>query len=260
MKKKCKFIASFGIILFCVGKNYDQNVTPKYLLMQKRDTYEYMDIIRGNWYTEKRLKELIDGISKDEKKRLSTYSFKDLWDDLWITHGNGIHKDGFEKAKYKFHSLSKDQINLLISSSSDEDSEPPWGFPKGRKNNGECEKDCALREFEEETKIRAKNIRVCHNVNPIAEFYKGKDGKNYCTYYFLAEAINIEPIKNMNTGGIRKSTISEEAGDMKWMTYEEAAQVLSTKRRNILKNIDFTIKTKYKEFSPIYVKETSSTE
>ncbi|HMP29101.1 MAG TPA: NUDIX domain-containing protein, partial [Saprospiraceae bacterium] len=246
-KRKTKYITSYGIILFYIDRGpKDCDFTPKFLLMQRRDNYEYMDIIRGNWNTEARLKELFMGLSKQEKDRLQKHSFEKLWDDLWIVHGKGAHKDGFEKAKHKFHSISKDKLDKLISSSLDEDFQPPWGFPKGRKNNGEMEKVCALREFEEETKIRASCIKICTKVSPIVEFYKGKDFKNYCTYYFLAEATCLEPIKKMATpNGIRQTTVSEEASDVKWLTYEDAENILVNRRRNILKSICNIIKTKY---------------
>lgn len=252
-KRKAKHITSYGIILFYIDRGpKGQDFTPKFLLMQRRDNYEYMDIIRGNWGSESRLKELCTGLSNEEKERLRNYSFEKLWDDLWVVHGKGAHRDGFEKAKRKFQSLSKDKIDKLISSSPDEDFQPPWGFPKGRKNNGEMERICALREFEEETKIKSSCIKVCGKVSPIAEFYKGNDFKNYCTYYFLAEASNLEPIKRMPTPhGIRKTSVSEEAADVKWMSYEEVENLLVNRRRNILKSIVNIIKTKYDNITPI---------
>lgn len=253
---KRKYIDSYGIILFyfCTSDS-----APKFLLIQRRDTYEYVDIVRGNWHGEERLKSLCMGLSKEEKERLKTHTFDEIWGDLWVVHGRGIHKDGYDKAKKKYDQ-HKDKIDRFISSSSDEDCSLPWGFPKGRKNGAnELERVCALREFEEETKIKSSNIRLCHKTAPLSEFYKGKDGKKYCTYYFLAETNRLHMEDHIQTPGtIRRTSASEEVAEVRWMTFDEAAEVLVLRRRNILKNVADLINSSYKEISPFYFKDKNT--
>jgi ADP-ribose pyrophosphatase YjhB (NUDIX family) len=246
VKRKTKPpIASYGIILFCIVEK-----TPKFLIQQRRDSYEYMDILRGNWSNEIRLKELFSALSQEEKERLGKYSFTELWDDLWVVHGAGLHAEGLEKAKRKF-SIIKEKYNLFVKNADNQCLEPPWGFPKGKKNKGEKEVDCAFREFEEETRLKKTDIKLCNGVGLFAEFYKGNNGKMYCTHYYLAEAEKMIDIERIDTPNcIRKSSVSDEVSDARWMTFEEASEKLASRRRNILKNIIHLIDTAYEKFSP----------
>ena len=45
--------------------------------------------------------------------------------------------------------------------------EPEWGFPKGRRNFNETDLNCALREFNEETGINMKSIKLLEKLVPI---------------------------------------------------------------------------------------------
>src|SRR6188508_2395973 len=90
-------ITSYGIILFYI--DIDENIW--YLICQRRDTIEYADFIRGR-YTKTMLNAYISLMSQDERERILTYDFRDLWDDLWVNHDVGFYKDSFVKAKTKF--------------------------------------------------------------------------------------------------------------------------------------------------------------
>ena len=39
------------------------------------------------------------------------------------------------------------------------------GFPKGRRNLGESDQDCAIREFEEESGFKSKDYVILNDVN-----------------------------------------------------------------------------------------------
>ena len=85
------------------------------------------------------------------------------------------------------------------------------------------------------------------------EFYKGNNGKPYCTYYFLAENPKMETITRMPTPGcIRSDAVSDEAANAKWMTFEEALAKLVPRRQNILRKVNHLIETAYKIHSPFY--------
>lgn len=256
LTSKKRPILSYGIILFCM---HDEN--PYFLLYQRRDNYEYVDIIRGNWHNEQRLRTLFSCLSREEYGRIRTHTFDELWDDLWIHHGSALHVDGYKKAKKKYDSkIMKIVLNDIdVYDKKDNFCSLPWGFPKGRKNmNGierETDESCALREFREETNIKTEDIYFWKNTRndkiSFYENYQGNDGKNYSTRYFLAETSSITEISRIETPKcIRIDTVSHEAEDVKWMCYVDAYKNLSLERQNILKEVFNLIKNKYKYFSP----------
>src|SRR6185503_10926509 len=91
-------IVSYGLIIYRV--RYDnsinqssqtsqtsqtsQNPTIEFLLQQRRDTFEYMDILLGTWKTVEELVTLISLITPEEKERLRNYIFSELWNDLFL--------------------------------------------------------------------------------------------------------------------------------------------------------------------------------
>ncbi len=234
-KKKKKYgdepITSYGLILYTVV-----NDKPIFLLYQRRDNFEYMDFLRGVWMSEGQLPGLFSLMSPDERKRIREYTFQELWNDLWVEHSCRIFRDGFSKAKRKYDSV-RDKIPNLLDTTTSHIREPPWGFPKGKKNSFKEESiTCATREFTEETRIPSDLIHVS-TANPFVENFKGSNGKSYATYYYLAN-INepVHPLEVSTPHCIRKTTISEEAINVKWFTFEESSNLLNSRRQAILRS------------------------
>ena len=46
-----------------------------------------------------------------------------------------------------------------------------WEFPKGRRNNKETNKECAEREFKEETNYNKNDYQLISNITPFSEEY-----------------------------------------------------------------------------------------
>jgi len=247
-------IVSYGIILFVMVSEFPgAEPTPKFLIYQRRDSYEYMDFLRGLWTTESRIFELFSRMSEEERIRIQDYTFDELWDDLWIEHEINIYRDGYDKAKSKFDSI-KDKIPQFISAKSNFKiaQEPPWGFPKGKKNLNHHETDieCALREFTEETGLPLQNIQVW-KTKPYSEHFWGNNNKAYSTYYYLAETEKpLEFTRRATPHCIRPDTLSEEARDAKWVDFDEACSKLDHRRQAILKRVMHLITTRYDLFSP----------
>lgn len=245
-------ITSYGLILFYMDPKESK---PKFLIYQRRDNYEYIDILRGNWNNEKRLKELFAALSPNEKRRIRDYTFDELWDDLWVSRENVIHRDGFKKAKKRYE-MMKDKISEYLDQQRTLEfegvcSEPPWGFPKGKKNEAdkETDKECALRETAEETGLPMDNV-VIWETKHFVENYKGNNGKPYCTYYYIAETDTQFPIKRVPTPGcIRPDAVSDEAEDACWVTYEEACLKLGARRQALLKRVLHFIESCYDKYS-----------
>ncbi len=253
-------ITSYGLILFCMDNSGasaaiavtdgTSAIAPKFLIYQRRDNYEYIDILRGNWNNEKRLKELFEALSPAEKQRIRDYTFEELWNDLWVTKENKMYKDGFEKAKKRYEMIKPKISSFLQCGPQFSTIEPPWGFPKGKKNGSEEKgKDCALREFAEETGFPTDDI-VIWETDHFSEYYKGNNGKPYCTHYYVAEAASLFEVKRISTPNcIRQDAVSDEAEDARWATYEEACLKLGARRQGILKKVLLLIKTSYDKYT-----------
>lgn len=225
-------ITSYGIIAFV--RNAE---SLKILLYQRRDTFEYMDFLRGLWSSSNReaVDILFSNMTIAERDRLSNYSFDELWDDLWVSHECKIYSQNKRRSQQKYESIV-DTIPDILERTFSNKLEPSWGFPKGKKNrNNEGDADCAIREFCEETHFQPTDLRLL-NTKSLVEYFRGTDGKNYKTHYFIAEAAEeIHPARVATPHCIRKDTISEEARDVQWFSVDDALVRLPDKRKSILR-------------------------
>ena len=223
-------ITSYGLIAYtkCEGK-------PHFLLYQRRDNFEYMDFLRGVWPVEDILPSLFSSMSNDERRRIREYTFPELWSDLWVEHNSRIFRDGFSKAKRKYESV-RNMIPYLLDSTTSGIREPPWGFPKGKKNNfRENPVSCAMREFKEETHLQIERDQIISD-QPYVETFQGSNDKTYATYYYLAEMPSVVVPAKMNTPHcIREQTVSEEASNVQWFSFQKACSLLNPRRQTILK-------------------------
>lgn len=209
-----------------------------YLIYQRRDTYGFMDFMRGLWNDDKKMFFLLSMISKDERKRLLNYNFDELWEDLWMSHSpdpTGIYIAGRERARKKFNMVREKVLAYLNDPNNNVVCDSPWGFPKGKKNSREGDIECAKREFFEETKIDPSNINILPELGTIIERYVADNDKYYTTFYYIAETSNILPIKHMPTPGcIRTSAVSDEVANLIWATYSDSSLLLDDQKRCIL--------------------------
>lgn len=227
-------ITSYGLIVYSrdtEGKN-------KYLIYQRRDTFEYMEFLRGCWTSRKHIPSLFSLMSREERERIRDYTFEELWDDLWVCKTCRVYREGFARAKKKFESI-KQLIPNYLDETDTKTAEPPWGWPKGKKNkNSEDPIGCALREFEEETRIDKNFVKILDEP-PYSERFKGSDHKTYATFYYLAYLENQCMPDYIHTPEcIRKTMISEEVSNLKWISFEDACMYLNPRRINILRTIE----------------------
>jgi 8-oxo-dGTP pyrophosphatase MutT (NUDIX family) len=100
----------------------------------------------------------------------------------------------FLEAKRKFDSLrdgvfiGQDFVTLqgLLNEAPSPYFEPEWGFPKGRRKLHENDKDCALREFCEETGIPKEYIHILDHMAPFEEIFFGTNNVLYRHSYYIA--------------------------------------------------------------------------
>lgn len=243
--KECKQpIISLGIILYRIN-----NKKREYLLIMRKDTLGYVELIRGNYPLNdlSYLKNIIEEMTITEKKKLQTENFETLWNNLWVENEEKKmkYRSEFYKSLINFTKLSEGididgdtiVLNKLLGESKSKWKEPEWGFPKGRRNLREKDLACALREFEEETDIKTENIKVLKNIQPFTEEFVGSNNKIYKHIYYIAQMLKIEePAINSE-----KSLQVIEIGDIKWLSLEEALTKIrqyDIEKKNVLKSVD----------------------
>ena len=236
----CKMpIISYGLIVF---KTTDEGL--KFLMIQRRHTFGYIDFVRGKYLINnvEYLHKLFNEMSISEKQDISTKSFETLWSDMWGTCPTSINFKGEELiSQKKFYSLktgvsiNEETItldNLILNSTTNWEG-PEWEFPKGRRNYQEKEIDCALREFEEETGYPMSDLNVIENLLSFDEIFIGSNHKSYKHKYFLAfmnsEDITIVP----------KYQITE-VSDVKWLTLDKCLNLIrpyNIEKKKIITNV-----------------------
>ena len=234
-------IVSFGIILV-----YRGDTRPKFLIYQRRDTFAFLDFMRGAWNGEEELIKLLTQMSSDERQRITKYTFKEMMSDLRLANdSSNFFKDCEEKSYEKYLQFRNVILNFITMTNLPYN-EAPWGFPKGKPNIKEPPKVCALREFEEETRINKDNIKLL-NIKPIIDNYIGTNGRKYLTQYYIAE-INDEVKVDFlfNEKCIRKKFISEETNDLKWSSFPELLEIFPQQKKSLLRKIhNIIVKRKY---------------
>ena len=237
---QCKMpITSIGIIVF--RKN---NGKIEFLMIRRRDTLGYIDFMRGKYLINNAdyIINMIKQMTIEEKNKLKTLSFDELWKGVW---GNETILSQFKleeaSSREKFNILNEKltnntcKLHEMIDKSSqyEEWAEPEWGFPKGRRNYQEKDYDCALREFTEETGFKIEHLHNIQNILPFEEIFTGSNYKSYKHKYYLTY------IENKNTVQMDNYQRTE-VSKMEWKTYEECMSSIrqyNLEKKRLITNI-----------------------
>lgn len=239
-------IISYGIILFCKSNATNK---PKYLMIRRRNTFGYIDFIRGRYSLNNisHLQGLFAEMSSEEKNNILQCDFGQLWTQMWGLMRMGIqHRHEESCSKKKFDCIKCDGIvgdcgkiygiNDLILTKSDDIAwtEPEWEFPKGRRNfYQEKDIECAVREFEEETGLGKNNINIVSNIMPFEEIFIGSNNKSYKHKFFLAFSDHeLDELHNFQCS---------EVSCVEWKSFDECIQCMRPyclEKKRILSNIN----------------------
>jgi 8-oxo-dGTP pyrophosphatase MutT (NUDIX family) len=258
-------ITSYGVILFRLRGGWKQadsllqgNTTGieglqqhiEYLLIQRKDTIAFIEIMRGKYRTNDNeyIKQHLSHTTAEERVKLLTESFDTLWESLWGPPQEGSHnyKNEKEIARQKLE-IIQPILADLIKESGEPWETPEWGFPKGRRENGESEYNCAMRELWEETNIYEKEIYPIRNMEPIREIFYGTNSIQYCHKYYIAYApagLGEEPIED---AALINKHIKQEVSAIKWLTFDEAVTYIrpeNPEKRQVLLRVH-NLLTKY---------------
>jgi len=226
-----KFIPySYGIILY---KKESSHIS--YLLCQRRYTNEYVLFISGK-YSLYQLFDLFSLMSDKEKLNLKTFTFHELWIDLFS------HLKNYSGAKYKFENILPYIDNIMNLTSSVCQNE--WVLPKGKMMSNESNLQTAQREFKEEIGVDISNLTPTHYY-PFKEIICGSDGNKFISFYFLVEWKQDKFFCEPTLKRLNEITLNEEIKYFHWFQisnqdfdeeFQKLSQSVIDERVNILYN------------------------
>jgi 8-oxo-dGTP pyrophosphatase MutT (NUDIX family) len=222
-------------------------------MIRRKDSFGYIDFIRGKYMQNnlEHLQTIFDEMSIDEREKIRTNDFETLWKMMW-----GIQNTSQMSSQYrgeevasqkKFEALKSGipigengetvSLDSLIENSTTRWKETEWEFPKGRRNYQEKDLDCALREFEEETGLSKKNIKIIENLVPFEEMFLGSNHKSYKHKYFLGYTENIQD----NLDNYQQTEVSK----IEWKTIDECLESIrpyNLEKKKLIININKVLK------------------
>ena len=210
-------ITSLGIIPF---RRVD--TTTQWLLIRRRDSLGFIEIMRGKYEGTTGLQALIDQTTLSERERLKTRPFPDLWRELWNGPASRRYHAEYEYAKAKFDVMHTGPFAAACAASTTAWAEPEWGFPKGRRSSTEGELACALRETFEEAGIAKRDLAIVNEREPLMEEFKGSNGVSYRHRYWLAR-VDPAVVVRLDPTNIDQA---REIGDVRWCSSEEAMALI----------------------------------
>lgn len=238
---QCKIpITSYGIILF---RSSEQGI--QYLMIRRKNSFGYIDFIRGKYIQNnlEHLQIMFNEMSIEEREQIRNNNFETLWKMMWGIQDTTQFRVEEQASQKKFEALKNGlpigkngerlTLNDIIKNSTTRWTETEWEFPKGRRNFQEKDLDCALREFEEETGISKKTIKIVENVLPFEEMFLGSNHKSYKLKYFLGYTEN----NHNNLNNYQQTEVSK----IEWKTLEECLNSIrpyNLEKKQVIININ----------------------
>jgi 8-oxo-dGTP pyrophosphatase MutT (NUDIX family) len=208
----------------------------KFLMISRKHSLGYVEFVRGRYKVEKPMQVTylfkLMTTKEIEKIKISLTmdnGFEYLWKDMW---GNKADHTTLELnkresiAKYnilKYIGVDGPEIGLefMVNKVTAQFDINEWGFPKGRRHRYESDKECAVREFTEESGYTESDIKIIDVIEPIIEEFLGTNGVKYRHVYYVAELISKKEPQN----DITESQI-DEIEDITFMNLTTANQTI----------------------------------
>ena len=167
-----------------------------FLLVSRKHSLGYIEFIRGRYdiHEFESIKHLFNQMTEYEITNIKNLTFDLLWCRLWKKNAKKQTYDKEYQLSDEKFTYVKENYNLEVFKPTFPTSE--WGFPKGRRNNGEQDIECAMRECCEETNLLNSEMNILTGVNPIVEQMVGTNGVEYRHIYYMSI---IDNIRRLNT-------------------------------------------------------------
>ena len=208
----------------------------RFLMISRKHSVCYVEFIRGRYRPEKpsKVMYLFSQMTPKEIRKIkqSLYEkdgFEHLWREFWgKKYDEQYLMEDKAKAKKKYTMLTctgvdGPEINLeyVVNNVEAEYKIKEWGFPKGRRNITETEKECAISEFKEESGYTENDFRVIDEIEPLVEDLIGTNGIKYRHVYYVAELTSGKPPMNNLTESQRN-----EVGDIQFINFQTAIEII----------------------------------
>lgn len=227
-------ITSNGIIAVRKCKVDNENEF-QYLMIRRKDSLGYLDFLRCrfNIYQKRYIINMLKQMTNYEKEllrskynvtRSNLYNTQKMRDKITQLIYGVRHKDGF----YDLKTLLDESDECTTWE------EPEWGFPKGRRNDGESDYECAIREFMEETGYPRSSLKDISNIMPVQEIFTGS---NYFSYKHKYYIMYIDYVDSNNRKAFQKSEVS----DIGWGNVNECIKKIrdyNLEKRDIVTKIN----------------------
>jgi 8-oxo-dGTP pyrophosphatase MutT (NUDIX family) len=197
----------------------------KFLMIQRKDTMGFIDVIRGKYPSDieaktRLIKVCLNEMTKTEKDNLMKKSFDELWNDLWVNHESNTFKNEYENAKRKFNQLN---IKELIDHSTNYYDFQEFSFPKGRREMRETNITCAEREFCEETGYTKDEYEFLRNYPTVHEDFIGTNGVRYRHIYYVVKMKDAPRPPIFDRSNIIQAGEVQNIG---WFTVDECLSIM----------------------------------
>jgi len=222
----------------------------RFLMISRKYSLGYIEFVRGRYkphmidqtiYLFKQMKqEEIDRINRSQDP---DKGFDFLWEDVWKERSKShFFAKEYEDSKYNYETLRYKGLNgpdigldFIVKNVRPDYIVEEWGFPKGRRNKMETVRECAIREFKEETGYMEDDFKVIDKIKPLVEEFTGTNGIKYRHIYYIAHLTSGKtPLNNQTRHQIH------EVGNIGFFDFQTAIEYIReyhTDRKKIIKNL-----------------------
>lgn len=188
------------------------------LMINKRYTYAFFAFACGR-YNENNNDELValfDKMTIDEKIDILSMNFQQVWYRVWLGYLASSNMFILSRNKYNEYIVADGGAHLkMLMRRSRRYAARIWEIPKGRKKNiGEGELDCAIREFYEETGIPRN---AYHITDGTYKLVFTEEGVRYDITYYIALTTR-DIVQRINSASLEQVG---EICDMRWISGAE---------------------------------------
>jgi 8-oxo-dGTP pyrophosphatase MutT (NUDIX family) len=221
----------------CLAKRKNQDI--KFLLVERRDTIAFINLIQGAYSLIEPLKseqisKFVSDLTCEERFKLLNFKFDTLWDIA------GSNKRNKKFSETKFISLQKG-LQLIFDRIPCTYKNADYVMMKGRLKHNETITMCALRECCEETGYKHSDFIINKDINPYVEDFIGTDQKSYRNVFYVA-TIKDDAVIDIPLHKIKEQ--EKEVRNVGWFTITECMNLLrdSIKKKILLNALDEIVK------------------
>ena len=222
----------------------------EYLMIQRKDSLAFVEFVRGKYSLDDvpYMRKMMTNMTGGERSRLGI-DFDELWKSVWGELPIRSHKHDYENSKEKYNIMMENNLlTLLLEETKTEFMEPEWGFPKGRRNPGEDDVVCAMREFYEETGLTKHSYSLLKFMEPLEESFFGTNRIHYSHKYYLAICASDQEV----TLNENNHHMVREIGNIGWFSLENALSKIrseNVEKREML----FKVQSIFRNYMPINI-------